>query len=126
MIEYLMGFVDELEREFKEVSGERKEFNGRYLTLIGMKKFILEDMLVYFIDRTVEGLKGHKPCNFLVETERNKLLKFCRKYQGDYLKPEEIMDYFDKECQSNYEKVKKQREIQRNYLKRKQSEKDTI
>lgn len=108
MLEYLLNCVDTLEKQFIDKSRGRTNYSAEYQTLIEMKKFILEDMLLYFIDRDIEGLRGHMPENVMVQRERRKWLKLCTKY-GEYIDINLVMNYFDKEVQNRYEQAKKQR-----------------
>lgn len=108
MLEYLLNYVDSLEKQIIDESGGRIKYNQRYHTVIKMKKFILEDMLPYFIDRDIEGLREHMPNNFMVQRERRKWLKFCTKYEN-YVDVNLVMNYFDGEIQKKMDKLKTKR-----------------
>ena len=69
-----------------------------YLTLIEMKKFILEDMILYFIDGDIRDLKSMKEPtrDLVVHTTLKRWEDFCDKYPG-YLDKQKIKDYMVKE-----------------------------
>ena len=126
MIEQLLAHIDNLEEKFNE-SGEtinhigdlsRKNFDCKYGLLINLKRFVLENMLPYFIDKTAESLRGYNGDNFLVLQEREKLSELVSRYE-DYLDITDVMDYFDREIQARFLEVKAEREAQRKYLKKK-------
>lgn len=96
MLEYLLNYIDKLEKDSSST------------LVIEMKKFILKDMLPYFIDNSIRDLKGHRPDNFLVQQQRRQWIKLCTRYE-DYVDIEEIISYFDKRIQENYERMKGQR-----------------
>lgn len=93
-----MGFVDKLEKDFVEMGANQVHrdtlmVNGRYVTLMDMKKFILEDMTYHFIDQDVKALLTHEqPTRDLVTLTIKRWEEFCDKY-SDYLDKQQIKDY---------------------------------
>ena len=98
MLEYLMGYVDKLEGEFEQLGANQvhkdtKMVNGRYETLMAMKKFIMDDMVPHFIDEDIRYLRlVEKPTRDLVSTTIKRWEEFCDKYP-DYLNKKKIRDY---------------------------------
>ena len=65
MIEYLLGYVDTLEKMFKDMGANNVHrqvsmVDKRYETLLDMKKFIMDDLVPYFIDEDLKYLKEQK------------------------------------------------------------------
>ena len=105
-----MGYVDKLEELTNEAlettdsigNDTRKEIDNRYTTLIDMKKFILEDMLVWFMDKDILDLKKLPLGSFKsmrIEQERDKYKALGTKYK-EYIDVDLIMAYFNKEVQN--------------------------
>ena len=97
MLEYLMGYVDALEKEFQEMGANNAHIqvsmiDRRYEVLLQMKKFIMDDMVPHFIDEDIRYLKqAEKPTRDRVSTIR-RWEEFCDKYP-DYLNKQEVKDY---------------------------------
>ena len=98
MLEYLMGYVDTLEKMFQEMGADKLHrethmLNGRYEVLMQMKKFIMDDMVIHFIDEDIRYLLQIKqPTRDLVATTIKRWEEFCDKYP-DYLDKTLIKDY---------------------------------
>ena len=94
MIEYLIGYVNRLEEMmFNEQPVDGTINNSRYLTLMEMKKFILTDMLVYFVDKDIQELRTYEnPTRDLVSLTINRWMDFCDKHE----------EYINKQCLKDY------------------------
>ena len=98
MLEYLMGYVDTLEKEFQEMGAnnahrQARMVDRRYEVLLQMKRFIMDDMVPHFIDEDIRYLKqAEKPTRDLVSTTIKRWEEFCDKYP-DYLNKQKVKDY---------------------------------
>ena len=98
MLEYLMGYVDTLEKEFQDMGANNAHrkvsmVDKRYETLMAMKKFIMDDMVPHFVDEDIRYLRlVAKPTRDLVSTTIKRWEEFCDKYP-DYLNKKKIRDY---------------------------------
>lgn len=98
MLEYLMGYMDKLQEDFEsmganQIHRETHMLNGRYETLMDMKKFILEDMVSHFIDEDIRYLnQAKRPTGDLISNTIKRWEEFCDKYP-DYLNKQQIKDY---------------------------------
>lgn len=87
MLEYLLGYVGQLENEYGL---------DRYNTLEEMKKFIFDDMVPHFIDEDIKSLKQQHPTRDLVLMTIKRWEELCDKYP-DYLNKQNIKDYIAKQ-----------------------------
>ncbi len=99
MLDYLLGYITHMEEQFAAMNNKIPQkaevhmTDVRYDTLMAMKKFVLEDMVPYFIDQDMRELKAMKdPTRDLVHTTLKRWEEFCDKYP-DYLDKQQIKDY---------------------------------
>ncbi len=94
MIETLLAYIDGIQQFGKDVSFKTFEYNGRYKIAEEMRKFVLEDLLPYFIETSAKELRGLPLNNNRVVEERNRFIKICETYPT-YVVQREVIDYFD-------------------------------
>jgi hypothetical protein len=93
MIEELMGYVDRLENLlFKEQTKNGTVDNERYMILMDLKKFVMDDLVYYFIDQDIREIKFMSPTRDMITNTMHRWSEFARKYP-EYLNSKAIREY---------------------------------
>jgi len=98
LFECLIGYVDKMDKQFEQIGADRihrktQMVDGRYETLMDLKKFTLEDILIYFINNEIDGFTRTRWNPSWIDKRQKYWKGICEKYP-EYIDTAKVMDYF--------------------------------
>lgn len=90
-LEGLLNLINKIEREFEAIDGKNKHCDNRFINLMILKGFVLEQVAVSYIELGIEEVRNY-PLNKQLK-EIGKLTNYWAKFAKKYNTPE-LMEYY--------------------------------